>query len=93
MRSAEDRQAGGPRHAVPEVRAGCHAMTAESCFRCALARRLVNLQADDSALWFKAETATEAYLQRALRMLHQAIDGEDPNWPLAADQRRPEATP
>jgi hypothetical protein len=68
-------------------------MTVNACPACSLARRLVNLQADDEALWVKAETATEAYLQRALRMLHQAIDGENPSWPLTADQRRPEVAP
>jgi hypothetical protein len=41
------------------------------------ARSLVAEQAmDDSGLWFEAETITEAYLQTALRDLHQAIEGE-----------------
>jgi hypothetical protein len=33
-------------------------------------------QADDEALWFEAETASEAYLQQALRELHEAIEGK-----------------
>ena len=33
-------------------------------------------QANDEGLWFEAETAAEAYLQRALRRLHAAIEGK-----------------
>ena len=32
-------------------------------------------QADDNGLWFQAETASEAYLQQALRELTRAIEG------------------
>ena len=35
---------------------------------------MVNTQAEDEGLWFKAETAPEAYLQRALRSLHLVIE-------------------
>jgi hypothetical protein len=35
---------------------------------------LVDAQAEDDGLWFMAEHATEAYLQRALRHLHDAIE-------------------
>ncbi len=38
-------------------------------------RLLVNAQASDEGLWFKAETAPEAYLQQELRRLHAAIEG------------------
>lgn len=38
---------------------------------------LVAAQAEDEALWIKAETAPEAYLQHALRALHEAA-GEPP---------------
>ncbi len=38
---------------------------------------LVAKQADDAACWSLAETATEAYLQRQLRLLHAAIEGTD----------------
>ena len=38
------------------------------------ARQLVELQALDEGLWFVAQTAPEAYLQRALRALHAAIE-------------------
>jgi len=36
--------------------------------------KLVNEQAEDEALWFVAETATEDYLMRALRELHKVIE-------------------
>ena len=35
---------------------------------------LVNAQAEDPALWAPAETAPEAYIQRALRALHAAVE-------------------
>ena len=38
------------------------------------ARELVDTQAKDEGLWFRAETAPEAYLQEALRKLHEAIN-------------------
>jgi len=37
-------------------------------------RLAVNQQARDEGLWFVAETAPEAYLQRELRRLHGAIE-------------------
>ena len=40
------------------------------------ARALVAQQAEDEGLWFVAVTASEAYLQRELRRLHAAIEGE-----------------
>lgn len=40
-------------------------------------KALVEKQADDEGCWFVAETITEAYLQRQLRMLHAAIEGTD----------------
>ena len=45
--------------------------------RAALASRaltLVHAQAEDEGLWFEATTATEAYLQAALRELHAAVE-------------------
>ncbi len=36
----------------------------------------VRLQAEDEGLWFEAETAPEAYLQRELRVLHGLIEGD-----------------
>lgn len=39
-----------------------------------LAYQLVQAQAEDEGLWFQAETITEAYLQRALRRLHAAVE-------------------
>jgi hypothetical protein len=38
----------------------------------------VAIQAEDEGLWFVAETAPEAYLQQALRRLHEAIEGKTP---------------
>jgi hypothetical protein len=35
---------------------------------------LVSEQAEDEGLWFRAETAPEAYLQQELRRLHAAIE-------------------
>lgn len=37
-------------------------------------RKLVNAQAEDKGLWFVTETATEAYLQHHLRILHALIE-------------------
>ncbi len=38
------------------------------------ARAIVREQAEDEALWFKAETAAEAYIQQELRRLHAAVE-------------------
>ncbi len=35
---------------------------------------MVNKQAKDDGLWFKAQTAPEGYLQQELRMLHGLIE-------------------
>lgn len=40
-------------------------------------RALVDAQAEDEGLWFRAERAPEAYLQRALRELHALIERAD----------------
>lgn len=40
-------------------------------------KKIVDEQADDDGLWFKAQTAPEAYLQQELRRLHRAIEGEE----------------
>ena len=37
---------------------------------------VVNEQAENEGLWFRAEYATEAYLQSELRRLHEVIDGK-----------------
>jgi len=37
---------------------------------------VVNEQAEDDGLWFVAESITEDMLQRALRRLHAAAEGE-----------------
>lgn len=42
------------------------------------ARALVDAQANDEGLWFIAKYSTEAYLQKALRDLHAAVEGETP---------------
>jgi hypothetical protein len=47
---------------------------------------ILRMQAEDPALWVPAETAVEAYLQKALRVLHAAIDGEpDPHTALGEE--------
>lgn len=38
------------------------------------APQLVIEQAEDDGLWFEAQTASEAYLQTALRALHEAVE-------------------
>ena len=42
---------------------------------------MVNQQAEDEGLWFRAQTAPEAYLQQALRDLHTVIEEETPSEP------------
>jgi hypothetical protein len=37
---------------------------------------VVNEQAEDDGLWFVPQTITEDYLQRALRRLHEAVEGK-----------------
>lgn len=41
-------------------------------------QKLINEQAEDPGLWFIATTAAEAYLQAALRKLHEAIEKSAP---------------
>ena len=41
------------------------------------ALKVVLEQAEDEALWFRAQTAPEAYLQAALRRLHQVVEDDD----------------
>ena len=38
------------------------------------AYELVQQQAEDEGLWFRAEYASEDYLQRALRELHDSVE-------------------
>ena len=40
------------------------------------AMALINEQAEDDGLWFQATTASEAYLQQALRLLTDAVEGD-----------------
>ena len=40
------------------------------------ARRIVEEQAEDEALWFTEASASEAYLQQALRRLQAAVEGD-----------------
>ena len=39
-------------------------------------KTLVDAQAEDEGLWFKAENISEAYLQQALRKLHEVIENK-----------------
>lgn len=51
------------------------------------ARTVVNEQAEDHGLWFVPKTITEDYLQKALRRLHEAIEGKSamcPRSPIGA---------
>jgi len=56
---------------LDEARAVGNEARSVLCF----ARAIMDEQAEDEGLWFRAETATEAYLQHALRRLHAAIEG------------------
>lgn len=47
---------------------------------------LVDKQAKDEGLWFKAKTAPEAYLQQELRKLHDAIECQTISWGKAMDK-------
>ena len=40
-------------------------------------QHIINRQAEDDGLWFIAQTAPESYLQRELRILHDAIESSD----------------
>lgn len=44
-------------------------------------------QAEDEALWFRAHTAPEACLQRALRRLHALIEGDTVMATLAEEKK------
>lgn len=44
--------------------------------RLAEIRALVDEQAKDDGLWFRAQHASEAYLQQALRKLHAVVEGK-----------------
>ena len=49
---------------------------------------VVHKQAEDRGLWFIPETITEDYLQRALRKLHAAVEG-DAAPAVAQDKEKP----
>ena len=57
----------GPGPALDKVRAQIAEVSA--------IRAIVDEQAEDEALWFVAKTTLEAYLQTALRWLHEIIEG------------------
>lgn len=44
----------------------------------AVIRKMVDRQAEDEGLWFIAQYASEAYLQKALRKLHAVIESVPP---------------
>lgn len=46
------------------------------CDSAARIKASVASQAEDTGLWFRAQTATEAYLQQELRKLHAIIEQE-----------------
>lgn len=49
----------------------------EAADRIEAMEQLTRQQANDERLWFVAETLTEDTLQKALRLLHAAIEGTD----------------
>lgn len=53
-------------------------VTPESLDECMAENPLdvVKEQSEDEGLWFISETAPEAYLQEALRRLHEAVEGK-----------------
>ena len=51
-------------------------LTARDALCLQRARAIAAEQAEDEGLWFDAQTASEAYLQQALRELARAIEGE-----------------
>ena len=62
---------------LPDQRA--RRLAAMAALRAALAQpsisqQVVDEQAEDEGLWFRAETAAEAYLQQELRRLHAAVE-------------------
>lgn len=63
---------GGPRDPVALWFDKAKALEADN----AALRQLVAEQAEDDGLWFMAQTASEAYLQQALRTLHAVIEGD-----------------
>jgi hypothetical protein len=48
------------------------------------ARKVVDEQAQDETLWFQPQYITEDVLQRALRRLHEVIEGK--TWQECADE-------
>lgn len=42
-------------------------------------KAVVDQQSEDDGLWFIPVTASEAYLQVALRRLHAAVEGKSPH--------------
>ena len=60
----------------------CADLSREEHDRIVNAQDLVTQQAEDEGLWFRATSASEAYLQQELRRLHAMIEGEE--WPLRA---------
>lgn len=52
------------------------------------ALELASEQAEDDALWSIPQTATEEYLQQALREMHGAVEGEHMEWYRLAKERK-----
>ena len=48
-------------------------------------KKIVDEQAEDEGLWFDPVYVTEDYLQKALRRLHAAIEGEDLLYPVGGN--------
>jgi hypothetical protein len=54
-----------------------------------LCSSIVEAQAKDEGLWFIAQTMPEAYLQKALRLLHATIEGKSMIARTALEKNRP----
>jgi len=78
-----DPASGEPVDFLPVSRTGMQGIICGDCWQIYAAQlkadlakiqTIVDEQAEDEGLWFRAETAPEAYLQEALRWLHAAIE-------------------
>jgi hypothetical protein len=57
---------------------GCVKVAADALRQHSACVAIVERQANDEALWFVIRTASEAYLQHALRELHSAVENKSP---------------
>lgn len=65
------------RHAIADRIEALEAELAASNARISSIEAMAARQAQDAGLWFQTQSASEAYVQRALRKLHVAIEQTD----------------